>query len=53
MKTKKRGKQMKMEDRNFLKMMGSEHAADVKKVATQFDAFMAEWSGNNFKKKVA
>lgn len=44
---------MKMEYRNFLKMMGWEHVVDVKKVATQFDAFMAEWSGNNFKRKVA
>lgn len=42
---------MKIEDRNFLKMMGLELVVDVKKVATQFDAFMAEWSGNNFKKR--
>lgn len=53
MKTKKRGKQMKMEYRNFFKMMGWEHIVDVKKVVTQFDVFMAEWSGNNLERKVA
>lgn len=34
---------MKMEDRNTLRAMGVEYAADITKVATQFDAFMAEW----------
>lgn len=44
---------MKMEDWNFLKMMGWEYAVDVKKVATQFDAFMAELAVDNFERKAA
>jgi hypothetical protein len=36
-----------------LRAMGVAYAADITKVATQFDVFMAEWSGNNFKRKVA
>lgn len=39
---------MKMEYRNFLKMMGRKH-----EVATQLYAFMAQWSVDNFKRKVA
>lgn len=44
---------MKIEDRNTLRAMGVAYTADITKVATQFDAFIAEWSVDNLERKVA